>query len=218
MMKHEKYIESLLDLFLRGETTLEQEKELSEYFASSQSIPEEWEPYRQMFDYFDNGMPLEVEAKPRKNFSRFLWAMTATAAVVAILVMTLPNINRTKESKRTIDVPVITVKEDNASKASSSDTTALTIQVTPLIAKKDPKPVKMKREKSIVHHSLDSAELEREQGEIELAQQELMADKFIMEQERQEVYDEQYKSRAQAYQAKLATNSEEPHFIKVVFK
>ena len=51
-----------------------------------------------------------------------------------------------------------------------------------------------------------------------LAQQELMADKLMVEQERQEVLAEQYNSRAQAYRAKLAVSNDDPHFIQVVFK
>ena len=61
-------------------------------------------------------------------------------------------------------------------------------------------------------------EIEREQGEMELAQQELMADKLIIEQERQEILSEQYAGRVQAYQAQQAIANENPQFIQVVFK
>jgi len=60
--------------------------------------------------------------------------------------------------------------------------------------------------------------MEREQGEMEQAQQELMADKYIIEQERQEILEEQYSGRVQAYQARQAFNNENPQFIQVVFK
>ncbi len=221
MMKHEKYIEWLLDLFMRGETTLEQEKELSEYFASSQLVPEEWEPYRQMFEFFDNGMPLDVGSKPRSNISRPLWALIATAAVVTILVMTVPSINRSKMTEKTLGTPAITenpavtAKKENTS---LNDTIVIHTPSTTLLAKKTVKPVNEPKRKAIVQHRLDSAELEREQGEIELARQELMADKLIVEQERQEILDEQYNSRAQAYRAKHAVGNEDPHCIQVVFK
>ena len=45
-----------------------------------------------------------------------------------------------------------------------------------------------------------------------------MADKYIVEQERQEILNEQYNSRSQAYQAQLAVQNENPQFIQVVFK
>lgn len=49
------YIQSLLDKYLDGLTSLEEERQLSEYFRT-QSIPPEWEDYREMFAWFDNGM------------------------------------------------------------------------------------------------------------------------------------------------------------------
>ena len=60
--------------------------------------------------------------------------------------------------------------------------------------------------------------MEREQGEIELAQQELMADRFIIEQERQEILEEQYAGRVQAHRVQQAFTNENPQFIQVVFK
>lgn len=49
------YIQSLLDKYLDGVTSLEEERLLSEYFRT-QSVPPEWEDYREMFAWFDGGM------------------------------------------------------------------------------------------------------------------------------------------------------------------
>lgn len=49
------YIQSLLDKYLDGLTSLEEERLLGEYFRT-QSVPPEWEDYREMFSWFDNGM------------------------------------------------------------------------------------------------------------------------------------------------------------------
>lgn len=49
------YIQSLLDKYLEGQTSLEEERLLSEYFRT-QSLPPEWEDYREMFAWFDDGM------------------------------------------------------------------------------------------------------------------------------------------------------------------
>lgn len=49
------YIQSLLDKYLDGLTSLEEERQLSEYFRT-QSVPPEWEDYREMFAWFDDGM------------------------------------------------------------------------------------------------------------------------------------------------------------------
>ena len=92
-------------------------------------------------------------------------------------------------------------------------------EISPLLAIEKQETKKEKKNVTARQHiALDSIEIEREQGEVEQAQQELMADKFIIEQERQEVLNEQYNSRAQAYQAQLAVQNENPQFIQVVFK
>ena len=49
------YIQSLLDKYLDGQTSLEEERQLGEYFRT-QSVPPEWEDYREMFAWFDDGM------------------------------------------------------------------------------------------------------------------------------------------------------------------
>ena len=69
-------IEALLDKFMDGQTTVEEEALLAEYFRSS-DVPAEWEDYRAMFDYFDSGMTQPVASpKPRRNW----WWITGTAA------------------------------------------------------------------------------------------------------------------------------------------
>ena len=68
MKNHETHIETLLELFMQGETSLEQEQELSEFFANSTSIPEEWEAFKGMFAYFDAGMPY---LNPPEEYSIF---------------------------------------------------------------------------------------------------------------------------------------------------
>ncbi len=48
-------IEALLNKFMDGQTTVEEEALLADYFRSD-DVPAEWEDYRAMFDYFDRGM------------------------------------------------------------------------------------------------------------------------------------------------------------------
>lgn len=55
-MKDEKrHIATLLNRFLDGESTLAEEEQLAQYFATH-SVDREWEPYKQMFAYFEAGM------------------------------------------------------------------------------------------------------------------------------------------------------------------
>lgn len=52
-------IDELLERFMHGETSLDEEQLLADYFRSADNIPAQWEAYRTMFRYFDEGMPLE---------------------------------------------------------------------------------------------------------------------------------------------------------------
>ena len=81
MNNDEKHIESLLNLFMQGETTLEQERELRQFFASTHEIPQEWEPYKEMMAYFDDGMPIATESTTKRNIARPVWWTIAAAAV-----------------------------------------------------------------------------------------------------------------------------------------
>ena len=60
-------IKPLLDRFMNGETTLEEERTLGEYFATSYSDGE-WDVYKKMFAYFDNGMKdVEQDSETQKK-------------------------------------------------------------------------------------------------------------------------------------------------------
>lgn len=49
--------EAMLSKFMSGLTSLEEEQELAKIMRRN-DIPEEWNDYKEMFCYFDNGMPL----------------------------------------------------------------------------------------------------------------------------------------------------------------
>lgn len=219
MKNHDPHIESLLEQFMQGDTTLEQEQELSKYFSCSTPIPEDWEAYRVMFAYFDAAMPIHKE-KPKHNIARPVWALLAAAAVAAIAIMVAPLFQRTSSVDKTTTPQPITAVNKNVT---IPDTAARPVppETSHLLVKQEQKSTK-KKPHATSHHAtistLDSIEREREQGEVEQAQQELMADKFIIEQERQEALNEQYITRAQAHQAQQAAINENPQFIQVVFK
>ena len=244
MNNDEKHIESLLGMFMQGETTLEQERELRQFFASARNIPQQWEPYREMMAFFDDGMPIEAEPANRRNLARTVWGVLTAAAVAAIVIMVVPKKDSTPYSEPSNTLPPITAKidttrihepteanrlkpiiakvEDNGvAKADKKETVkdkgAKSVDITPRESECVVKKSTLKRETS-PKAPLDTAEMEREQGEKEQAQQELMADRYIIERERQEILEEQYSGRAQAYQARQAFNNENPQVIQVVFK
>ena len=87
---NKKDIATLLDKFMAGTTTIEEEQILADYFRSQQCVPAEWEDYKDMFAYFDNGM---VEVSEQKEdiakaqpVTIVLWKRIAVAAILLILI------------------------------------------------------------------------------------------------------------------------------------
>lgn len=143
--------------------------------------------------------------------------------------MVVPNLKREVAPKVSTPLPPGPVVIADVDTAKIHDTIAAPVVAAPkpIVAKVE-KKAEIKEDSSVKKQKhgnvslpkahLDPMEIEREQGEMELAQQELMADKLIIEQERQEILSEQYAGRVQAYQAQQAIANENPQFIQVVFK
>ena len=87
-------IEALLDKFMDGQTTVEEEALLADYFRSG-DVPAEWEDYRAMFDYFDSGMEgdLAPVEQPRPSLTLQMghrwWGIAAAACITAAIVATV---------------------------------------------------------------------------------------------------------------------------------
>lgn len=87
-------IEALLDKFMDGQTTVEEEALLADYFRTH-DVPAEWEDYRDMFGYFDRGMEGELvpEQEPQpslaKQMGRRWWGIAAAACITAAVVGTV---------------------------------------------------------------------------------------------------------------------------------
>lgn len=91
---------------MQGLTSIEEEEQISQWFAVHTDVSDDLKPYQQMFAYFDKGMPMDeqlsedkqipVEEEIRKPLRdrlrlRPLWCFLAAAAAVALLVvMTWP--------------------------------------------------------------------------------------------------------------------------------
>ena len=87
----QQQIQDLLDKFMNGLTTLEEEAALCDYFRTHE-VPEEWEDYRLMFGYFDRGMEGELitQQEQEQPFMRLMgrrwWGIAAAAAIAALIV------------------------------------------------------------------------------------------------------------------------------------
>ena len=105
-------IEALLDKFMDGQTTVEEEALLADYFRSG-DVPAEWEDYRAMFDYFDRGMTPPV-ATPRPRHA-WWWTAGAAAAITALIVG-VTVLNRPVSTTTTAPEPPVIASADSTSK------------------------------------------------------------------------------------------------------
>lgn len=85
-MKQED-LKILIDKFMSGTTSLDEEKALGDFFRQTEHLPAELEPYRDMFAYFDNGMTGEPSDKPVSHAApvRSLRWIAGIAAAVAVI-------------------------------------------------------------------------------------------------------------------------------------
>lgn len=51
-------IQQLIDKYMNGQTTVDEEQLIARYFHNATDVPDSLKPYRDMFAYFDDGMPL----------------------------------------------------------------------------------------------------------------------------------------------------------------
>ena len=103
MNEKEKDIRQLLDRFMAGETSLEEEALLGEWFRQHPDVSDDLKEYRMMFGYFDEGMPLDhaaekhvADAHPKtKARMHRLWLPIGMAASIALLfVLAFPRIGQ----------------------------------------------------------------------------------------------------------------------------
>ena len=94
MNEKEKDIRLLLNWFMAGETTLEEEALLGEWFRQHPDVSDDLKEYQMMFGYFDEGMPLDHEAEEHvenahpkaKARMRRLWLPLSLVASIALLI------------------------------------------------------------------------------------------------------------------------------------
>ena len=124
MNEKEKDIRLLLNWFMAGETTLEEEALLGEWFRQHPDVSDDLKEYQMMFGYFDEGMPLDHEAEERvenahpkaKARMRRLWLSLSMAASIALLIgFAIPWIGRQtghQDDSKMAQLDVRTTQED----------------------------------------------------------------------------------------------------------
>ena len=109
-------IQQLIDKYMNGLTTVDEEQLIARYFRNATDVPDSLKPYRDMFAYFDDGMPLgalpefdgsagqaetrvapdssKVAAPCRHSLRMVAWwsgAAAVAAAVALLLIMHRPS-------------------------------------------------------------------------------------------------------------------------------
>ena len=89
----ENKIRGILEKYWEGESTLEEEKELRSYFASSQ-VSEEFAPFIPLFTYFDEEQHVQMESeiaepKPKAEgrIVNLKWVINVAASIAIFVAM-----------------------------------------------------------------------------------------------------------------------------------
>ena len=120
----EKEIDALLQRFLDGETNVEEERILEEYF-SRDDVPERLTDYQTMFRWFADGMQGDVCAAKQVNkggarkVKMLRWMAAAAVLLLGILTLTLvlkerqePVITQQKQMEKTV-TPAVKIVYNN---------------------------------------------------------------------------------------------------------
>ena len=177
-------IEALLNKFMNGQTTVEEEAQLADYFRTH-DVPAEWEDYRDMFGYFDRGMegdlvPAEAPRKPLTDLmGRRWWGIGTAAAITALIVGTA--VLRHPATTTDTPSPVIVKNE----KVDTPITVVAEMETQPLVAANPPKPAVRGKATSTPSRSrrlqAENAKLARENERLQRELADLKRRSFIID-------------------------------------
>ena len=143
-----EYIAKLLDKFMDGTSTLDEETILSQYFRGK-NIPEEWLCYKQMFQ------EIEAMAPQPKTHNRWaIWSIAAAAVVAGVLYLAV-------SPRQTGFVPPepLTAQADTASQQTIVPADTVTAQPAQTAEPQQPAKVKKRslRKSEPTIHDIDKA-------------------------------------------------------------
>ncbi len=184
----QQQISDLLDKFMDGLTTVEEEAALGDYFRTHE-VPREWEDYRLMFGYFDRGMEgdLVPVEQPSPSLTRLVgrrwWGIAAaaciTAAIVATVVLHRPATTITVPET----TPAIAQKADSIATPVAVETESQPPQLAEVTPISPARPVRPARpvSKSTRRLQAENAKLARENERLQRELADLKRRAFIID-------------------------------------
>lgn len=174
-----EYIEKLLDKFMDGTSTLEEEDILAQYFRH-QEVPREWEEYRLLFQEIDAMKPVQaeiVEINPENRRKRWMGWGVAAAVVAGILYFAVPSKQIEPTAPLTAKVDTTTVVQPEIP-ISETKTDTVSPQKTPVESPKrsrrKPRPTMLDHDKAYVLMAQAEQEIHDVERQLAQCQQEIV--------------------------------------------
>ena len=174
-----EYVEKLLDKFMDGTSTLEEEDILAQYFRH-QEVPREWEEYRLLFQEIDAMKPVQteiVEINPENRRKRWMGWGVAAAVVAGILYFSVPSKQIEPTAPLTAKVDTTTVAQPEIP-ISETKTDTVSPQKPPVQSPKrsrrKPRPTMLDHDKAYVLMAQAEQEIRDVERQLAQCQQEIV--------------------------------------------
>ena len=175
-----KYIEKLLDKFMNGTSTLDEEDILAQYFRH-QKVPREWEEYRLLFQEIDAMKPVQaeiVEINPENRRKRWMGWGVAAAVVAGILYFSVPSkqieptapLTAKVDTTATVAQPEIPISETKTDTVSPQKPPV----ESPKRSRRKPRPTMLDHDKAYVLMAQAEQEIRDVERQLAQCQQEIV--------------------------------------------
>lgn len=175
-----EYIEKLLDKFMDGTSTLEEEDILAQYFRN-QEVPREWEEYRLLFQEIDAMRPVQaeiVEINPENRRKRWMGWGVAAAVVAGILYFAVPSkqieptapLTAKVDTTATVAQPEIPISETKTDTVSPQKPPV----ESPKRSRRKPRPTMLDHDKAYVLMAQAEQEIRDVERQLAQCQQEIV--------------------------------------------
>lgn len=175
-----EYIEKLLDKFMNGTSTLDEEDILAQYFRH-QEVPREWEEYRLLFQEIDAMKPVQaeiVEINPENRRKRWMGWGVAAAVVAGILYFAVPSkqieptapLTAKVDTTATVAQPEIPISETKTDTVSPQKPPV----ESPKRSRRKPRPTMLDHDKAYVLMAQAEQEIRDVERQLAQCQQEIV--------------------------------------------